>query len=276
MAGQELEETEFSAWVGREEAGEDLLTPRLLAEFEATLAPHLFAADAAAPQLVHWALGPRIAPLSELGPDGHPAKGGFLPPVPLPRRMWASGEVEFFDDLRTGDAVNRRSRIAGVQHKTGRTGELWFVEVDHEFATVRGVAVKERQTLVYRAAGTAAAPPPPPQPQGAEGALTFPPVMLMRYSAITFNGHRIHYDHPYAREVEGYAGLVVHGPLQATLLAHAAARAGGRALRLLRYRGVSPLISGEAAEMRLERAGEGWQCRMCKADGTVTMEAWGE
>ena len=159
--------------------------------------------------------------MSELGPDGHPARGGFLPPVPLPRRMWAGGELEFFDTLRVGDEVTRTSRIAEVTMKTGSTGVLCFVSVDHLVTTPRGTAIRERQDIVYRDVSTAAAAPakpaaPPPTAQHRESHMA-DPVLLFRYSALTFNGHRIHYDRDYVTKVEGYPGLIFHGPMQAAL-----------------------------------------------------------
>ena len=176
---------------------------------------------------------------SALGPDGHPARGGFLPPVPLPRRMWAGGRLAFSQPLRVGEAVQRRSQVMSVEHKSGRSGEMVFVVVRHEFHGPLGLAITEEHDIVYRdPPGTAglAVPPAPSARDTAPGSargITFPvapatqawerrivpdDVLLFRYSALTFNGHRIHYDRRYVTEVEGYPGLIVHGPLIATLL----------------------------------------------------------
>ena len=206
-------------WIGRTREVEDLVTPRLVAEYRATLAPHLAPVpEGEAPLALHWCLAPETPPADTLGPDGHAAKGGFLPPVPLPRRMWAGGEVEILGPLRLGDRVARRETVSDVAVKEGRTGTLCFVTVRHEYLTERGPAIRERQDIVYREASRPgeALPAPRMAPAEAEAAWSVEanPVLLFRYSAMTFNGHRFHYDHPYATGVEGYAGLVVHGPMQ--------------------------------------------------------------
>ena len=268
-------ETEFQAWLGRTQSAQDVITPRLVSEFRATLDPHLFADGENAPLLIHWCLAQPAVAQQGLGPDGHPERGDFLPPVPLPRRMWASGEVEFIDALKTGDTVSRTSTVSRVERKVGRSGELWFVDVLHEVATVRGPALRETQSLVYRAADARSANAPEPSVTGPDLAsipVAFPSVRLFRYSALTFNGHRIHYDQPYATAVEGYAGLVVHGPLQATLLAHAASIHAGRPIRSFRFRGVAPLTRDKGAILT---AREGDEIRCCVTDGggAMTMEA---
>ncbi|GGH53501.1 protein dehydratase [Frigidibacter albus] len=251
-------ETHLSDWIGRtEQAAPEAVTPRLLDRFRATLAPHL-ADFGAAPAGVHWCLAPPAIAASGLGPDGHPAKGDFLPPVSLPRRMWAGGEVEFLDPLREGDNVTRTSRIADVQTKTGRSGTLCFVTVRHDLVTERGLALRERQDLVYRAAASASAPPAPAEIHGGsdlEWGVAVDPVLLFRYSALTFNGHRIHYDTPYAREVEHYPGLVIHGPLQATLLLNLAATWGGGLPRRFAFRGLSPACGPQTLSVRAWKAG---------------------
>src|SRR4051812_18466536 len=222
--------TDFAAWIGRTREASDLVTPRLMAEFGATFAPHLApVASGIAPPALHWCLAPDTPSADSLGPDGHAAKGGFLPPVPLPRRMWAGGQIETPADLRVGDRVTRTETVRDVAFKTGRSGRLAFVTVDHAVATERGVAIRERQDIVYREAanaqtGTAAAPERD-DPGAYEAVWDVPasPTLLFRYSAMTFNGHRFHYDHTYATQVEGYADLVVHGPMQASLLLNLAA-----------------------------------------------------
>jgi 3-methylfumaryl-CoA hydratase len=161
---------------------------------------------------------------SELGPDGHAKRGGFLPPVPLPRRMWAGGRLQWLPEnpLRVGDAVQRISRIESVTHKAGRTGDLLFVLVKHEVHNAKGLALTEEHDIVYRAAAQPGDPVPPPIAADKDAAwqreIVPDEVLLFRYSALTFNGHRIHYDRKYVTEVEGYPGLIVHGPLIATLL----------------------------------------------------------
>jgi 3-methylfumaryl-CoA hydratase len=242
----------FAEWIGRRSESEDLVTERLVASYRAIFGPHLADVPAgAAPLGLHWCLSPAIAPMPELGPDGHPAKNRDLPPVPQPRRMWAGGMMETLGELRIGDIVRRVSTIADVARKVGRSGELWFVTVNHEYGTERGCAIRERHDIVYR---EAAGPRPPaaaarPDPAPARPAATCrtietSPTFLFRYSAITFNGHRIHYDRPYATEVEGYEDLVVHGPVQATLLLNLAAAEAGAAPGRFTYRGLSPALVG--------------------------------
>jgi hydroxyacyl-ACP dehydratase HTD2-like protein with hotdog domain len=175
------------------------------------------------PPLGHWLYFLPQAPHREISEDGHPHRGGFLPPVSLPRRMWAGGDLRFHTPIRVGEALRRRSTIAEVEHKSGRSGTLVFVKVVHEIMTERGLAVREVHDIVYRDA------PKPgevaPAGETAKAAMDWErpiigdPVLLFRFSALTFNGHRIHYDRKYCEEVEGYPGLIVHGPLLATLLA---------------------------------------------------------
>lgn len=248
-------------WIGARDEAADVVTAGLSERFAATFAG-LLPDRTAAPLGIHWCLAPTAAPAGALGDDGHPKRGGFLPPVPLQRRMWAGGEVTFLAPIETGDQVVRRSRIADVAHKSGRTGELVFVAVEHELSTTRGVAIRERQDLVYReAADGQAAPIPAPSPvRIAEFSETVAcdSVMLFRYSALTFNGHRIHYDRAYAANVEHYAGLVVHSPLQATCLMNFAARLDAeRRLHKVTYRGVSPLVEGSFT-LNASRAANGF------------------
>ncbi|MBP1179612.1 MaoC family dehydratase N-terminal domain-containing protein [Methylobacterium sp. PvR107] len=256
--------TDFAAWIGRTREASDLVTPRLMAEFGATFAPHLApVANGIAPPALHWCLAPETPPADSLGPDGHAAKGGFLPPVPLPRRMWAGGQIETLADLRVGDRVTRTETVRDVAFKAGRSGRLCFVTVDHAVAMERGVAIRERQDIVYREAAdalTGAAAAPERDDPGAYGAIwdvPATPTLLFRYSAMTFNGHRFHYDQPYATQVEGYADLVVHGPMQASLLMNLAATLLGSVPRTFRYRGVSPMTANQTFRVcgRLTAAG---------------------
>lgn len=250
-----IDTAHLRSWIGREEIVEDVLTTALAERFCATIGLPLDMARAgnAAPRLVHFCLCQPAVPMDQLGEDGHPARGGFLPPVPLPRRMWAGSDIAFDGDLRIGDTVTRRSRIADVAVKQGRSGTLCFVTVEHAIAANGHVAVRDRQSIVYRAvdAGAAPAAAPDPAPRGVEIMSVAPtPTLLFRYSAITFNGHRIHYDQPYATGVEGYEGLVVHGPLQATLLLHMAARLrGGLAPDRFHFRSASTLFDTSAMEL---------------------------
>jgi len=213
-------------WIGRSEEKTDIVTAHLARGLRATLFMEIGEPKPgdAAPFTAHWCLAQPVYPMSQLGPDGHPTRGGFLPPVPLPRRMWAGGELEFVEPLRVGDEMTRRSRISDVTMKTGSTGALCFVSVQHEISSPRGLAIRERQDIVYRdvaPAGQNTAPAKPAAPLPAakhRESHIADEVLLFRYSALTFNGHRIHYDRRYVTGVEGYPGLIVPGPLLATLL----------------------------------------------------------
>ncbi len=198
------------------------------------------------PALWHWLYFIDSAPESGLGADGHPARGGFLPPVALPRRMWAGGQLAFDGPLMVGEAGSKESTVVDVTLKTGSTGRLCFVKVRHEIEGAGGGRIVEHQDIVYRDDPKPGGPRPPskPPPSGAEWTrkINPDPVLLFRYSALTFNGHRIHYDRPYATETEGYGGLVIHGPLTATLLAGLATEHGSGVLSSFSFRGVAPLL----------------------------------
>ena len=236
-------------WVGRTETHRDTLTLQPVAALSATLdrddaAPAL---GDALPPLWHWLYFLPLAPAREIGEDGHPRRGGFLPPVPLPRRMWAGGRLNFYRPLRLGDTVERTSTILDVTTKSGRSGSLVFVTVRHEIADGQGVAISEEHDIVYRDApqpgAQAAAPQPAPADAQFERGIVPDPVLLFRYSALTFNGHRIHYDRSYVTEVEGYPGLIVHGPLIATLLMDLARRERpGQSVRAFSFKAVRPMF----------------------------------
>jgi 3-methylfumaryl-CoA hydratase len=217
-------------WEGRSETLQDTLTPANVRGLAATLDRGNVTAvpGEELPPLWHWTFFTPRAPQAELGEDGHPRLGGFLPPVPLPRRMWAGGRLAWHAPLRVGDAMERKSTIASIAHKAGRTGDLVFVTVRHEYTGPQGPALTEEHDIVYRAPAQPGDPAPPPQAAPSDAAwsreIRPDPVLLFRYSALTFNGHRIHYDRQYVTEVEGYPGLIVHGPLIATLLADLAQR----------------------------------------------------
>jgi 3-methylfumaryl-CoA hydratase len=263
-------------WVGRSLEVEDIVTPRLLASFEATLGAHAMRGKEAPPGL-HWCLTPDIADARELGADGHPAKGGFLPPVPLPRRMWTGSDLRFIAPIRSGDTIRRRSTISAVEDKQGRSGRLTFVTVRHEMANAAGPVVEEDQIIVYRAAENAAAPAQAAGPRSStahERIVDVEPVLLFRYSALTFNGHRIHYDAPYATGVEHYPGLVIHGPLQATLLMNFAAVVVGQAPRRFSFRGVRPAIGPQTLLLSGTTRGKtDMDMEVRSSDGTLTVKA---
>ena len=267
------------AWIGRIETRVDQLTPTPVAALAATLDrddPPPAPGDPL-PPLWHWLYFLPLARQSEIGPDGHPKRGGFLPPVPLPRRMWAGGELEFHDTLRVGDEMTRISRIADVTMKTGSTGALCFVSVNHQVTTARGTAISERQDIVYRDVSRASSAPAkgapvPPSAQHRETHMA-DTVLLFRYSALTFNGHRIHYDRDYVTKVEGYPGLIFHGPLQAALLVEFAARLhGGTVPRKFSYRGVQPLFDGSEFSVNANMIDAGMELWTANSEGQPTMK----
>lgn len=250
-------DTDLTQWIGRTETLTGGVTAQAAAMIHATLgAPDRSAPASGAPMpaLWHWYGFAPTAHMDELGPDGHPCLGGFLPPVPLERRMWASGALSFHTPLHVGEALTRRSTIANVAEKEGTAGRMVFVSVDHEISGARGLAVSERQEIVYLAIPPTFTPPPAKQaPTEAlvldrQAEITAP--HLFRYSAITFNAHRIHYDVAYTREVEHYPDLVVHGPLQAQLLADAAQSLRAEPLSAFRFRGIHPMFGPATLGLR--------------------------
>jgi 3-methylfumaryl-CoA hydratase len=248
-------------WIGRKESLNDLATAWPAAAMSATLDRHdapLNDGDTI-PEGWHWLYFLETAPASELAHDGHPKRGGFLPPVTLPRRMWAGGRLEFLRPIKVGDRMSRESEILSVEPKSGKSGNLVFVTVRHTVSVSREVAVVEEHDIVYRDAAApraqattgapaiVPAPPGKPAPANAKWRHEVMPdeAMLFRYSALIFNAHRIHYDLDYCRKEEGYPGLIVHGPLQTTLLLDLCRRNAGKAVRKLDYRAVSPLFHNE-------------------------------
>ena len=252
---------DWIGWIGRSETATDTVTRGLVEAFAATLDSEAGVdVGASAPQGVHWLLAPPRAPLSELGADGHPRRGKFLPPIEAPRRMWAASDVRFLKPIAVGEDVARTSTVASIEAKQGASGPLVFVGVDHAFGVGGESRVEERQTLVYRDIQPYVAPPVGTEadaPADFERRLTPDPVMLFRFSAITFNGHRIHYDEPYATAVELYPGIVVHAPLIASLCLDLAAREfGPNRLSRFSFRGVSPAFANEPLRIAGTRQGD--------------------
>lgn len=270
----------YDAWIGRKARAKDRLgeglADRWLATFDLARPTR-----AIMPQGIHFALCTPEAPTAKLGEDGHPARDdsadSFLPPMPLPRRMWASSKIAFHAPIAIGAVIERVSRVASVSEKDGGSGRLAFVDVEHVTHANGTVAVIETQTLVYREAAAASAPlsPPPPgedvfDPAGWEAHRMITPDarLLFRYSALTFNTHRIHYDAPYAQAVERYRGLVVHGPLTASLLLQLAGQeVGQNRLRTFAFRGLSPAIAGEPLHLVMRAKDEGFELAAFAGDG---------
>lgn len=266
------------SWIGREEVAIDQVAPETVRRFHATfdLQGSPPGPGAEAPALIHYCLCPPLAATAMLGPDGHLPTGGFLPPVPLPRRMWAGSTVLFHRSLFVGETVRRTSRVADVTFKQGRSGSLCFVAVAHRWEADGATAIEETQDIVYRDGGsrTAAAAVEKTSRDTLANEAACGPELLFRYSSITFNTHRIHYDQPYAVQVEGYPGLVVHGPLQATLLLHLAIRRRSSVPAEFRFQGRSPLCLPSTIQLHAARD-EGDRMRLWTASdiGLVAMTA---
>ena len=247
----EMNFEQLREWIGKTESANDTITAWPVAALAATLnrtEAEPVRGDVL-PPCWHWLYFLEAKPLAELGPDGHPKRGGFLPPVPLPRRMWAGGRLEFLHPLHIGDAIRRDSTILSVEPKRGRSGNLVFVTVEHAISSGGRIAVREEHDIVYRDAARAGDPVPEATWGAANPAwrqsVSGDPVTLFRYSALTFNGHRIHYDLDYARHEEHYPGLVVHGPLQTTLMLDLCRRQTNKPVTKLDYRARLPMFHGE-------------------------------
>jgi 3-methylfumaryl-CoA hydratase len=259
-------------WIGKTESRSDQITAAPIKALAGTLDREDRAPQTgdSLPPLWHWLYFLPISRQSEIAEDGHARRGGFLPPVPLPRRMWAGSRLQFYRPLKVGDPVSRTSMISAVSAKEGRTGPLVFVTVQHKISNAQGIAIDEEQDLVYgeRPKGGDPAVPPKAAPEHADWRQVVrpDPVLLFRYSALTFNGHRIHYDRRYATEVEGYPGLVVHGPLLATLLLDLLCRDMPDAtVSRFSFRAVSPLFDTASFSV----------CGRIKADKTQ-VELWAQ
>ncbi len=279
----ELDLDHLRGWIGREEAASEVLTPALVERLHATL-DHEGSTEpgAEAPLLIHHCLCQPAVSTATLGADGHPRRGGFLPPVALPRRMWAGGAIIFHAPLRIGDTVTRRSVIEDIIIKEGRTGPLCFVTVTHHITAEGRDILTERQDIVYRDANTkvdeekepASAPPAPAGRNRRQ--IVASPVLLFRYSALTFNSHRIHYDEPYVTGVEHYPGLVVHGPLQAMLLAQYAEELKGRTPAQFSFRSVAPIFAGVDFAINADENGDALRLWTASTGGPIAMEARAE
>mgnify|MGYP001555525197 CR=1 FL=1 len=287
LAGQPAkgaEAPDLRRWIGRSETLHDEVGPTPVAALNATLdhAPIAVVTRTALLPLWHWLYFLPLPRASETGVDGHPKRGGFLPPVALPRRMWAGGQLEFRTAIRIGDKIARISTIDDVTTKDGRSGRLVFVKVRHEVRCngAAEAALVEFHDIVYREAQRPgdAAPPPQPAPAGAlwQREIVPDPVLLFRYSALTFNGHRIHYDRSYVTGVEGYPGLVVHRPLIATLLLDLLRRERPEAeVAAFRFKALRPTFDGRPMQVHGAPADDGRTLRLWATDheGWLTMDA---
>lgn len=273
-------------WLGKTESFQDTVTAAPVRALSATLDQADFAPALGTflPELWHWLYFLPHARQSEIGPDGHPKRGGFMPPVPLPRRMWAGSRLQWLAPLKVGDAIERVSTIESVTHKAGRTGDLIFVLVKHQISNQHGLALIEEHDIVYRDAAAPDDKPvaPTPAPRDATWSKTITPddVLLFRYSALTFNGHRIHYDRQYVTAVEGYPGLIVHGPLIATLLVDLVRQSiVGCTLKSFEFRAIRPTFDIKPftvcarAELEKDPTGKTIAIWAQDHDGWLTMQA---
>lgn len=276
---------DLRAWVGREDIETALINPQPVRALAATLDLDRAPAEGdPLPPGWHWMFLNPVARRSALSVDGHPQRGGFLPPIDLPRRMWAGSRIAYAAPLTVGRAATRRSRIIDIRDKSGRSGRLCFVTVEHIWSADDRTCIIEQQDIVYREASTGLTSAPSAQGSDEPVLNTVPrwcetfvadSTLLFRYSALTFNGHRIHYDCSYAREIEGYAGLVVHGPLTATLLQGFAMRIEpSRPLTDFAFRGVTPLLANQPFRLEADTGSDGsLVLRAVDRDGRTAMEA---
>ncbi len=278
---------DWQDWLGRSRVSVEVIEPLRARALQATLdhGGAELADGAPLPPPWHWCYFWSPTPAAELALDGHAARGGFLPPIPLPRRMWAGSRFRFERPLRIGAEVTRQSRILKVRETQGRSGRLAFVTVGHDYGDRSGFCIHEEHDIAYREEprekGAESLPPGEPAP--ADGIWRHDhcadPVLLFRYSALTFNSHRIHYDAPYVRDVEGYPGLVVHGPLLATLLIALGCKARPEAtLRSFAFRAKRPVFAGQPFAAHGRPAAEGTAIELWISDheGFVTMQGRAE
>ena len=272
---------ELKSWIGNDEIAFDEVSQSLEARFRATLDE-----DPGNPQKgeiassgLHWTLAPAVVKSSLLGKDSHPKKGEFLPPVPLPRRMWAGCRTHFLKPLKIGDLVKKRSSVVDINLKDGKSGLLCFVTANYEFFVDDQLMIKEDHDLVYRDYNKEdktifVKNDLPFVKSDYEEKIFAHPTMLFRYSAITFNGHRIHYDYPYSTEEEGYKDLVFHGPLQATLMLRAAEKYKKAKVKSFSHRGVAPVYANDDLIINIEnKPNDSLNCFTSTKDAGMTMKA---
>ncbi len=263
----------WRGWIGRSETRRQVLDPEIARRYAAAVGSDLDV-ERAFPPLGHWAYFVDVAGPDGLGHDGHPKRGGggLMPPITLPRRMFAAGSLEFVEPLTLSEDAELTLTIADVRHRSGRSGDLIFVEVDRVLTQTTRARIRERQTIVYRDAGEPT-PPVIPTAEPVVGDETWTPTTadLFRFSAATFNSHRIHYDRPYAMGEEGYPGLVVHGPFTAAKLFAFAGRC--EAVRRFGFQARAPLFQGATVALRSTREGEGNVFQAVRCDGAVATVA---
>ena len=269
----------LSQWIGRSQSVTDTLHPQPAVRMQATLNKDdpAFQPGDPLPHCWHWLYFLEAPRMDRLGRDGHAALGDFLPPVALPKRMWAGARLAFHAPLRLGETLERVSTVESVSRKSGRSGELCFVTVLHEIRGEDGLRLSEHHDIVYREAGGGGSPETPVAPTDSDRSRLVQPssTLLFRYSALTFNGHRIHYDLDFCRNVEGYPGLVFHGPLTATLLMDLALEqaAGQRPITSFEFRAMSPLFHDRSFGIAIGDAGDHMEAWAATPEGRYAMKA---
>jgi 3-methylfumaryl-CoA hydratase len=270
---------DWKSWIGVERTSIQTIDVVRCHEMQATLDRQPLLADGdVLPAAWHWLYFRDVARMSDLGQDGHPRLGIFMPPLNLARRMWAGGEIEFHEPILIGRSAERTTRIASIEEKLGRTGRLMFVKIEHRITQEGRVCVTERQDVVYRdppaiPASTSASSNEPLTAVDFQDDWVIDSTLLFRYSALTFNGHRIHYDADYARDVEGYSGIVVHGPLIATLMLDLVVSNGGRC-DVFSYRALQPAVAPVQLSTYARHVGHRTELWATDARGSILMSAF--
>ena len=273
-AARIVQATDVESWrshIGRTKRQQQMIDAEVLRRFAAATGASLNV-EQSEPPLAHWAYFLDAVPPDRLGDDGHPLRGDFLPAIPLPRRMFAAASIRFERPLAVGQPAECVSTIGDVTHKPGKSGDLVFVEVDRAVSQAGSLCIAERQTIVYRQAGARVPAVIASADGGDVGTLWQPgPVDLFRFSAVTFNAHRIHYDQLYACETEGYPDLVVHGPFTATKLFAFARERAEAPIRSFSFRAMVPLFVGQP--VRLTEGEEPGSVVAVRCDGMAAMKA---
>ena len=267
-------------WIGKIDNVTDYVTPIVEQRYRATLNMDIGNPKDGEPVTsgLHWMLGWNLVKNDELGVDSHPALGEFLPPVPLPRRMWAGSEIKVLKPIRVGDKVVKQSTVADIQVKEGRTGLLCFVTAEYNFLVNGDVTINEKHNIVYRditkSGGGSGYSKEIPERADLSEKIFMHPTILFRYSAIGFVGHRIHYDHPYTVNEENYPGLIVHGPLQATYLLRAAEKLMGKQVKSFTHKVMAPVFANSEYMVGVDKMDDGSvSCWGATKEFGVTMRA---
>jgi 3-methylfumaryl-CoA hydratase len=260
--------SDFQDFIGRKETHHAVLTQEVQEKYQACF-PH-----AKNNALIHFSLAQKLVGNDALASDGHPPKGGFLPPIPLPRRMWAGGSLTFYRKILVNDKIARHTEIKNIQEKSGKSGSLYFITLEHIIEANGEIALIEQQDIVYKGENSSPSNAPMPAPKGQfTRQMVVNPIVLFRYSALTFNAHRIHYDREYVREIEGYPALVVHGPLQATWLLQFACEILGKMPQSFSFKSSSPLFDTDKITLHATWEGECLKLWTAREGGGFAMQS---